>query len=233
MKRIVVPEEMDDEAIGRKEHQHALQGLERLNFFSGSAQHLWPAIEALACQRRERPLRVLDIATGSGDIPISLWKKARKKNILLEIAACDKSSQALDFAREKARANGVAVHFFSLDIHEMEIPAGYDVLISSLFLHHLQEEEAAKFLKSLAQQAKQLVLVNDLARSVPGLLLAFLGTRLLTASAVVHTDGVRSAQAAFSLAEIKKMAQDAGLRGARIECRWPSRFLLLWKKEAH
>lgn len=231
MKRRVIPEEMDDEAIDPKDHLYALKGLARINLFSRSAHNLWPAIEALAHEMPEKPLHVLDIATGFGDIPISLWKKARKKGVLLEIAACDKSLQAVKFARARARDNGAQVHFFTLDIHHDEIPDGYDILISSLFLHHLQNQEAVHFLRRMAKQAKRLVLVNDLARTVPGLVLAFLGTRLLTASPIVHTDSVRSAQAAFSIPEIKKAIDEAGLCQAHVERRWPSRFLLIWKKE--
>lgn len=226
-----MPEVMDDEAINPKDHLHALKGLARINFFSGSSHILWSAIEALAHEMPEKRLRVLDIATGSGDIPIDLWKKAKKKGILLEIAACDKSPQALDFARAQAQENNAQVIFFELNIHQDEIPDGYDILISSLFLHHLQNEEAVQLLQRMAKQAKHLVLVNDLARSVPGLVLAFLVTRLLTASPIVHTDGVRSAQAAFSIPEIKITSDEAGLRRVRVERRWPSRFLLIWKKE--
>ena len=85
VKRVVIPEEMDDEALSAKEHLHALEGLARINFFSCSAQNLWPAIESLAKENPKKILRVLDIATGSGDIPISLWKKAIKKGVLLNI----------------------------------------------------------------------------------------------------------------------------------------------------
>ncbi len=222
---------MDDEAISPKDHLCALKGLARINIFSRSVHNLWPSIEVLARENPEKPLRVLDIATGFGDIPIALWKMAGKKKIALEIAACDRSAQALDFARAQARKSGAQVHFFTLNIHEAEIPGGYDILISSLFLHHLQNEEAVQFLRRMAKQAKRLVLVNDLARTVPGLVLAFFGTRLLSTSSIVHMDGVRSAQAAFSIAEIKEAGHKAGLREIRVKRRWPSRFLLISKKK--
>ena len=231
MKRVVVTEEMDDAALGAKEHGRALDGLARINFFSRSARNLWTVIEALAQEDPGRRLRVLDIATGSGDIPVSLWKKAKKNGVLLEIEACDKSPQALDFARARAQKSGAQVRFFTLDIHKEVIPSGYDVLISSLFLHHLQDQDAVVFLRRMAKQAKSLVLVNDLARNVPGLILAFFGTRLLTTSRIVHADSVLSVRAAFSISEIKNALQEAGLPLARVERRWPSRFLVILKKK--
>lgn len=231
MKRIIVPEEMDNETLSAEEHIHALKGLARVNFFSRSAHNLWAIIEELAQEKTGKPLRLLDIATGFGDIPIFLWKRARRKRVLLEIDGCDKSSQALDFARTRAEQNGAQVHFFTLNIHNEEIPSGYDVLISSLFLHHLQNEEAVDFLRRMGQQAKRLVLVNDLVRSVSGLVLAFVGTRLLSVSPIVQSDGVRSVRAAFTVPEVINAVQEAGLHQARVDRRWPSRFLLIWKKE--
>jgi 2-polyprenyl-3-methyl-5-hydroxy-6-metoxy-1,4-benzoquinol methylase len=225
-----VPEEMDDPSIAAKEHLRALQGLERINAVSLSAQSVWAAIEPILRKDPQKKWRVLDIATGAGDVPIHLWRLAARRGIPLEVEGCDKSPQALDFARTRAREKGAQVRFFTLDIHTQGIPEGYDILLSSLFLHHLEDGEAVAFLRGMAQKTRGLVLVNDLSRGLAGLLMAFLGTRLLSASPVVHEDGVRSARAAFSLPEIRKAARQAGMNGARIVRRWPSRFLLVWAK---
>jgi hypothetical protein len=81
----------------------------------------------------------------------------------------------------------------------------------------------------MAQSAGRLVLVNDLRRSVVGLLLAHVGARILSTSEVVHTDGPRSVRAAFTREEVEALAGKAGLQGAKIERRWPCRFLLTWR----
>lgn len=230
MKRFLAPEKMDDPSLDGQTHFHALQGLARINYWSGSARIIGSAIQALAQKTGQRSLRVLDIATGAGDVPVILWKKARKQGFFLEIDGCDKSSQAITWARKRAQRSGAQVRFYLLDIAREEIPAGYDILVSSLFFHHLENKEAAGLLRRMAQAAKQMVLVNDLVRCASGLVLAYAGTRLLSRSRVVHTDGLRSVRAAFTLEEIRKMAQEAGLDGAQTERRWPMRFLLTWKK---
>jgi 2-polyprenyl-3-methyl-5-hydroxy-6-metoxy-1,4-benzoquinol methylase len=178
----------------------------------------------------QRSLRVLDIATGAGDVPVTLWKKARKNGLFLEVDGCDKSPHAIDCARKQAQRSGAQVRFYPLDIAQEEIPAGYDIIVSSLFFHHLENGEAVGLLKRMAQAAKQMVLVNDLVRCTSGLLLAYAGTRFLSRSRIVHIDGLRSVRAAFTVEEIRKMAQEAGLKAADVERRWPSRFLLTWKK---
>ena len=76
----------------------------------------------------------------------------------------------------------------------------------------------------------RLVLVNDLDRSLIGLILAHVVTRLVTRCDVVHTDGPRSVAAAFTTTEARAMAERAGLRGATVVRRWPCRWLLSWRR---
>jgi hypothetical protein len=84
----------------------------------------------------------------------------------------------------------------------------------------------------MARLATRLVLVNDLVRGPAAYALAWLGTRLLTRSPVVHLDGPRSVAAAFTLREARELAERAGLHGARIDRRWPCRYLLAWRRPA-
>lgn len=225
------PEEMDDPSLDASLHFQALGGLARINCWSRSANIVWAPIQALARQTGERSFRILDIATGAGDIPIALWKKSRREGLHLEIHGCDKSPQAIEYAHSQAQDNGAPVHFYRRDILKEEIPPGYDILMSSLFFHHLKSEEASELLRRMAEAARKMILINDLARSTSGLILAYLGTRLLTRSKVVHTDGVRSVQAAFNLREIHGLVQTAKLEKISVKRRWPSRFLLSWKRD--
>jgi hypothetical protein len=195
-----VPEIMDQPDLAEGPHRHALRGLERINFWSGSAGILWPGLSDLARRAGPVALRLLDVATGAGDVPIRLWHKARRAGIPLEIEGCD------------------------------IFPGGYDVVTSSLFLHHLGDDQAECFLRRMAGLARQLVLVNDLRRGLAGFLLACVATRVLSSSPVVHTDGPRSVKAAFTPDEVFRLARKAGLEGATVERRWPCRFLLTWRR---
>jgi 2-polyprenyl-3-methyl-5-hydroxy-6-metoxy-1,4-benzoquinol methylase len=224
------PEIMDQPGLDRQAHVQALRGLARINRCSRSAAILWPAVRDLARQVAPAPLTLLDLATGGGDIPIQLWQRARREGLALHVAACDRSEQALEHAREQARARQADVSFFAWDALAGPLPRTYDVVVSSLFLHHLAEDEAVTVLRHLGQAARRLVLVNDLRRGTLGWLLAWLGTRLLSRSAVVHTDGPLSVAAAFTCAEARELAVRAGLDGATVARRWPFRFLLSWRR---
>jgi 2-polyprenyl-3-methyl-5-hydroxy-6-metoxy-1,4-benzoquinol methylase len=222
-------EEMDRPDIAESEFAGSLHALERINWLSGSAGILWPAIRELARENPGRPLRLLDIASGAGDLPIRLWRRAYRAGISLEVHGCDRSAHAVRFARERSQAASADVQFSQIDALNDPYPGQYDIVTSSLFLHHLDHEQAVELLRRMAGAARRLVLVNDLNRSRLGFILAWLGTRILTRSRVAHVDGPRSVEGAFTPQEALELAQRAGLHGATVARRWPCRYLLKWK----
>jgi SAM-dependent methyltransferase len=224
------PEVMDQPGLDPQRHVRALRGLETINFWSGSARILWPPLAALAREQGGRPVRVLDVATGAGDVPLRLWRRARRAGLTLEVEGCDVSATAVDHAQGRAAREQAAVRFFVRDALSGPLPAGYDAVTCSLFLHHLGEEQAGELLRRMAEAAGRLVLVSDLVRGRTGWLLAYAGSRLLSRSAIVHTDGPRSVEAAFTPAEARALAERAGLAGVRVERHWPCRFLLSWRR---
>jgi SAM-dependent methyltransferase len=223
--RCLQPEIMDEPDMVGKRHAHALAGLERINAWSGSARLLWPSLARLA-RSATSTLRVLDVATGAGDLPIRLWRRACRSRLPIQLHGMDRSASAIEYARRRAAELMADVHFFIGDGLVDPLPDGYDVLMCSLFLHHLTPDEAVGLLQRMAGEAPRLVLVNDLERSFPGFLLAWVGTRVLSRSPVVHVDGLRSVRAAFTAAEVRELADRAGLRDVSIVRRWPCRYLL-------
>jgi SAM-dependent methyltransferase len=229
------PEIMDQPDLDPAAHERALAGLARINRFSGSARILWPALERLSRELR-RPLRVLDLATGGGDIPIRLWHMARRLGLDWDVQGWDVSPVAVEHARRLARQVDARVTFCVRDALQGPAPSGFDAVTCSLFLHHLDEGAARDLLRRMAgldggaAEPARLVLVNDLERSLVGLALAHLGGRLLTTSPVVHFDGPRSVEGAFTVAEARALATQAELHGVVIRRCWPFRYLLAWRR---
>ncbi len=223
------PEIIDQPDLDPVQHVRALRGLARINRISASDAILWGPLYAFA---RQRPVRVLDIATGGGDVPIRLWQRARHAGVTLEVCGIDFSPTAVAQARENAAAAEAKVEFRQLDVLREDLPAGFDAITTSLFLHHLDEPEALELLRKMGQAAGSLVLVNDLIRSRLGYLAAYLGTRVLTRCPVVHVDGPRSVEGAFTMMEARTLAERAGLHGAEVSWRWPWRYLLAWRRPA-
>jgi 2-polyprenyl-3-methyl-5-hydroxy-6-metoxy-1,4-benzoquinol methylase len=221
------PELMDEPGLAPDRHHAALQGLRRINLLSASAGILWPAIRKLA-NAHIGPIRLLDVASGGGDVLVGLWRRATRAGIPLECEGVDISETALEHGRELARRAGAAIAFRRLDALAEPLPP-FDVVVSSLFLHHLDQADAVRLLQRMKAAARRLVLVNDLTRSRLGYLAAWCGTRIVTRSRIVHVDGPRSVRAAFTVAEMRRLAEEAGLDGATVAARWPFRCLLEWR----
>jgi 2-polyprenyl-3-methyl-5-hydroxy-6-metoxy-1,4-benzoquinol methylase len=222
------PELMDQPGLELAAHARALEGLRRIHAMSRTGAVLWRPIARMArtVQAESGTVRVLDLATGGGIIPLTLARRAARAELNVSVDGCDISSQAVELARTKAAAWGVPSRFFVLDALSQPLPRDYDVVTCSLFLHHLDETDAIALLGRMAAVARRLVLVDDLVRSRWGYLLALVGCRLLSGSRIVHVDGPRSVAAAFTPDEALALASRAGLPQARLVRHWPQRFLL-------
>jgi SAM-dependent methyltransferase len=216
-----IPELMDDPHLDPVEHRVALAGLARINSVSGSAGVLLNPLRKLT-QELGRPIRVLDVATGSGDVPIALSGKLTGA----EFAACDISPTAIAAAKDTSSA----VRFFIHDVLSEPLPTGFDAVTCSLFLHHLDDEQATVLLKRMKDAAGSLVLVNDLARSRFNLMCVWLACHGLSRSRVVRFDGPASVRSAYTAEEARLLAERAGLNGAAVRSRFPCRYLLQWSK---
>jgi len=226
--RRLQPELMDQPGLDPHRHHQALNGLRRINWLSGSAGIVWPSIRQLARRLGSNRIRVLDVASGGGDVAIALWRLARRRGLHLTILGCDISPQAVEFAKTRSSVAGTDIKFCTHDVLRQELPETWDVVMSSLFLHHLTHLEAVDLLCRMARATQHLLLINDLRRSVPNYVLAQVVCRLLTRSPVVHNDGPSSVAASFTLAEVRSLCVQAQLAPVTIERRWPFRFLLTW-----
>jgi 2-polyprenyl-3-methyl-5-hydroxy-6-metoxy-1,4-benzoquinol methylase len=224
------PELMDQPGLDDAVHRRALAGLRTVNMFSRTASALWQGL-ADAGLLGKGPVRVLDIAAGGGDNVLRLAARARQSGVNLKSHGCDISATAVAHAQAVARKAGFAdVQYFQLNALCDPLPEDYDVLMCTLFLHHLAEGDAVELLRRMAAAARRAVLVDDIVRSRFGYVLAWAGGRLLTRSPIIHVDGPLSVRSAFSLAEAHGLVDRAGLQGAQFRRHWPERFLMSWRK---
>lgn len=227
--RVLEPELMDDPALGVEQHHRALDGLIRINRASGTAARLAQAIETLT-PPADRPLRILDVATGSGEVPLALAARAKHRGHRWQLLGSDISPTAIAYASERAAQQQHAIEFLTHNALAAPLPSDCDVVLCSLFTHHLTNDEAVLLLSRMRAAARQMVLVDDLRRSNWGLLVAYVGTRVLSRSRIVHVDGLRSVRAAFTPDELSELANQAGLTGHHISRVWPARQLMVWRR---
>jgi 2-polyprenyl-3-methyl-5-hydroxy-6-metoxy-1,4-benzoquinol methylase len=182
-------------------------------------------LRRVALAMGDRPLCVLDVASGSGDVPIAWARRAKRDGLKLQLTLLDMSSVAVEEQQRRARQLGLDVMSLQHDCLGTPLPAGFDVVTSSLFLHHLDEHQAFKLLQSMQLATENALLICDLERSRMNLALVTVASRLLTRSPVVHHDAARSVRAAYTMEEFRRLADSALARPVRVRRAFPCRFL--------
>jgi 2-polyprenyl-3-methyl-5-hydroxy-6-metoxy-1,4-benzoquinol methylase len=225
------PELMDDPSLDRALHLQARTGLARLNTLSGAAHSLLPPLKQLMREKNLTSLKILDIATGAADVPFRLMRVAAREGLNIQVDGCDFSETALQQARESAKQRGLKSQFFPLDVLKSSIPPEYDVVMCSLFTHHLDDAENIALLRSMQQAAKHMVIVSDLQRSRVNHALIWLACRLVTTSPVVHFDGPASVRNSYTAHELSRLSKEAGMHGAQVQQIFPCRMMLVWRKD--
>jgi 2-polyprenyl-3-methyl-5-hydroxy-6-metoxy-1,4-benzoquinol methylase len=154
-------------------------------------------------------VRVLDLATGSGDIPRLVIDYARKVGAKVTVEAVDQQSSTLEIARGLS-ANYPEIDFIQGDILSFGDDGQYDIVLCSLALHHFDEGAATQLLERCRKLSRKFVLVSDLRRGW----LASVGVYLLTVfiyrEVMTRTDARLSAARAFSFREFRSLAERAG-----------------------
>ena len=154
-------------------------------------------------------MRVVDLATGSGDIPRLLVDHGRRIGARIEVDAVDQQPATLEIARSLS-AEYPEISYHAANILEWDCAQGYDIALCSLVLHHFSDDDAARLLQRCRELSKRFVLVSDLRR---GFLLRA-GVEFLTAlifrEPMTRFDARLSAQRAFSFNEMRELAVRAG-----------------------
>lgn len=223
------PEWMDEPHLDAALHHQALAGLRRVHWWSGTEGALWGAMSGAlsAAAAGGSTLKILDLASGGGDLALGIAARCHRLGLKAIVHGCDISATAVVRAQRLAAERGIGgVSFFQLDVITDAYPeAHYDVVMNSLFLHHLTSSQIIAVLSRM-RAAADLVVADDLLRTVPGYWLAWAGCRILSRSPVVHFDGPVSVEAALTREEILDLASKAGLVGVQFRRHWPERYLL-------
>jgi SAM-dependent methyltransferase len=210
MKRRFDPAElelMDRPQPVSAELESDLENIRELNRWFGSY-----ALISMFLSRWIKPgarMRIVDLATGSGDIPRLIAEYGRKVGAELQIDALDRQSATLEIAK-RLTARYPEISFVEGDVLEWQPPEPYDIVFCTLALHHFSEDNAVQLLQRCRDLSRKFVLVSDLCRGW----LATVGVHLLTATMfrepMTKYDARLSAARAFSFSEMNQLARRAG-----------------------
>ena len=220
-----VVEMMDDLAQDDAGLRRSLADIRRINTILGWRRY---AVGAVARQIRAsgaRSFSLLDLASGSADIPLAIAAWARRSGVAARIVVSDIHPVMLAVAREQTR-DAPEITVETCDALALHYPEGsFDIALCTLALHHFAPEDAVRILRGMARVGRR-ALVFDLARSQLAYYGALAMTRVLRMDPITRFDAPASVRRAYSLTELRALADQAGLRGARVTMRFPYRLAL-------
>jgi len=168
------------------------------------------------------PLRILDIGSGSCDIPLAVSRWARAHGIPLHFTCLEMAGHAVDIARRQlARAGDPAVQLLQEDVLTHQPAEPYDLAVASMCFHHFSNAQILTLLQRLRGFVLNSVLINDLRRSR----LASLAARLLLAGtgtpAGVRHDALLSIRRGFKISELSTLLRQLDSVTVSVEpARW-------------
>jgi 2-polyprenyl-3-methyl-5-hydroxy-6-metoxy-1,4-benzoquinol methylase len=201
------PELMDRPQPVSSELEKDLRNIRQLNRFFGSHRLVLHFL-----RRWIKPgdhVRIVDLATGSGDIPRLIVDYAQKIGAKVEVDALDRQSATLEIAR-KLSGNYPEISYIDANILEWQPADPYDIVLCSLALHHFSDEDAVRLLRRCREFSQKFVLVSDLRRGLLATIGVYLLTALIFREPMTRYDGRLSAARAFSFAEVDDLAGRAG-----------------------
>ncbi|MCS7034934.1 MAG: class I SAM-dependent methyltransferase, partial [Phycisphaerae bacterium] len=106
------------------------------------------------------PVMILDIATGSGDVPRAILSWADRAGVNLRVVAVDRHPLTLQIARERSAGLENRLSFVQADALALPFATGsFDYVLCSMFLHHLDDSDAAKVITAADRIARRGVVI--------------------------------------------------------------------------
>jgi 2-polyprenyl-3-methyl-5-hydroxy-6-metoxy-1,4-benzoquinol methylase len=210
-----------------------LRDIRRINRLLGWTSLAVEQVRQIIARQRLASFSLLDVATGSADIPVAIARWAERQGLQASITATDLSEQILTSARTNCAT------FPNIQLERQDALAlsygeqAFDLALCSLALHHFAPEDALRLLSELARVARRAVIVSDLSRSLPAYLGAWALTHTLMPNKLTRHDAPASVRRAYTPAEAHALAQHAGLEGATVRTAIPCRQVLVWERNHH
>ena len=114
-------------------------------------------------------------------------------------------------------ARGTLARWITSDLFDLDPARRFDVVMCSLFAHHLEDSVLVRFLRWLPRHATRRWLILDLHRHWISWSAVWAGTRLMRMHPMVTHDGPVSVNRAFTRADWTRLVAEAGVEA---EIRW-------------
>lgn len=220
---------MDDFSMKGELLRDTLDKLGNINkWLGGNRITLNGIAQLLKKQPKDKTYTVLDLGCGHGDILRLVADYGRKHNYSFNLIGIDANQDAVDYATELSidypELSFKNEDVFSENLSELD----YDIVLTTLFLHHFKEQEIIKLLDKLSHKATLGIVVNDLQRSkMAYVLFKLLG--FFISNKMITQDGLTSILRAFKREDLVSISKTLRLK-SQIHWKWAFRYQWLIRK---
>ena len=172
----------------------------------------------------EKNHSILDVGCGSGDMLVQMSKWLQRKGIKASLTGIDINADAITIAKKRS-APGIDF----IQKAYTEIDEEYDIIICSLFCHHLPDDEFARFLSFTKEKSRIGFLINDLNRHPIPYYFIWLLSRLFNGTSLLKNDGPLSVLRGFTKPELKSSLTKAEIENYTIRRNMAFRYLITSK----
>ncbi len=221
MRRLPVPELLDEDLGTPAEIAQSLRDLQRINDWFGGTRTTIQLLRRIAQTCHRRSLTLLEVGAGNGKVPITARERLALQGIELRVTLLDRVSSHLP-------QSGVAA--VAADATQLPFRDGaFDVVALNLVAHHFKPEMLERVASEALRVAAVAVLINDVIRSRMHLALTYAGLPLFRSRLTWH-DAPASVRQAYTLEEMRSIVSRTAARRIEISKHYLYRMgVLLWK----
>jgi ubiquinone/menaquinone biosynthesis C-methylase UbiE len=219
-------ENIDKGTYTPEEYEGCLVELRRVNEWLGDAKALRGSLLKEIERLGLRSFSILDVGAGSGELLRVAVQWARETNrsaSLVGLELNERSARSiLDQSAQFPEISSVQASGLVLPFPDRSV----DYVISSLMLHHFDNEGAVSILREMGRVARRGIFVIDLHRNPVAYFFYTTLGHLILHNRLLREDGALSILKSFKLDELEELGQQAGLGNVTVEKHFPSRLVL-------
>jgi SAM-dependent methyltransferase len=205
-----------DEPCSRDVLRACLRDLARVNRWFLGYRPVLDFLEGTSWPARNGPLRILDAGCGYGDGLRRIERWARERGVAVELTGLDLNPDTIAIAGEAGGPDS-RIRWVQANVFDYEMPGPAHLVVSSLFTHHLRDEDVVRFLSWMEKNAQLGWFVNDLSRAVVPYHLFRWFSKAVGLHPFVQHDGPVSFLRAFVADDWRKLCAAAGLDRDEVE----------------
>ena len=166
--RATQPEFLDSKDCDPQLAYSSYRLMKWVNRFGGGAKAVMNYLaREISLNGNSRCIKILDIGSGTCDIPLAILKWARNRPQNIEFTCLETNQTALKIATENIKRSGFdAIELKDKSIFEFDCRQHFDYAVGSMFFHHFQDEQILNLIKKLRSYMVNSILINDLRRNL-------------------------------------------------------------------